>query len=637
MGARLTVGVNDFATVYPELASEALFDPTTVTANSGQKLPWRCSRGHEWEAVVFSRSRGGGCPYCAGKRPIVGESDLATTNPELVAEALFDPTTVSAGSEKKRPWRCPQGHEYETVVAYRATRGTGCPVCANKEVRPGVNDLATLFPEIAAEALFDASTVSVGSKAKVNWRCPQGHEYSTQVVARTSRGVGCSYCVNQAVLPGFNDLATTHPELAAEALFDPTTITFGSGKPMLWRCSKGHEYKSSPAKRRRGDGCHICSGRELARGVNDLATTHPEIAAQAVIDEGFDPTRVTFGHNSRMKWRCEFGHEWLATPNGRTSSKTGCPVCAGQVVVPGFNDIATTDPVLAREATFDPTTVSRGSAKKAGWRCELGHEWEATPASRTNLKSGCPYCSGRFAWPGFNDLATTHPELAGEMATDRGFDPTTFTAGSGRKALWRCDQGHEWKAVVGSRAAQGTGCPVCANSGFNITEPAWLYLMRHDGWDMLQVGITNDPKVRATTHARNGWVPVDIRGPMDGVLAQEWETSIVRLLRARGVDMTPSGAAEQPARTGSVRRNGEAWWRDDYSPASVRELMDAVEAAEADAATRKRRKPTSRELQLGEGSPENVGGSRPVVPMLDGKRSGPEYAVDEPEGCGSVE
>ena len=585
MGPRLTTGVNDLATVDPGLASQALFDASVVSANSGKKLPWRCSKGHEWEAAVYSRRAGSGCPYCDGKRPIVGENDLSTTHPQLISEALFDPTTVTAGSEKKRSWKCPNGHEYETRVITR-TRGSGCPVCANSEIRQGINDLATLYPELAKEALFDATKVSSGTRRKLKWKCPQGHEYDCSVAARTGRGRGCSFCVNQAVLPGFNDLATTHPELAAEALFDPHMITFGSDKPMFWRCPKGHEYKSSPARRRRGDGCHICSGRELAPGVNDLATTHPDIAVQAVVEEGYDPTRVTKGHTTRMKWRCEFGHEWLATPNGRTSGNTGCPVCAGQRTQAGFNDLATTDPEIACEAMFDATAVSRGSAKKYLWQCKLGHEWKATPASRVNLKSGCPYCSGFYAWPGFNDLATTHPQLAREMAVDKGYDPTSYSAGSGKKVLWRCAEGHEWKAVVGSRARSGNGCPICANLGFNISEPAWIYLMRHDSWNMLQVGITNEPTVRVVAHARNGWKPVDMRGPMDGVVAQDWELSILRMLRSKGIELAPSGIDHQPVRTGTVRRKGEAWWQDEYFVSTVRQLMTSVELLEETRKTR---------------------------------------------------
>ena len=42
--------------------------PFVVTPGSGRKVWWRCEHGHEWEAVVASRTNGRDCPYCSGNR-----------------------------------------------------------------------------------------------------------------------------------------------------------------------------------------------------------------------------------------------------------------------------------------------------------------------------------------------------------------------------------------------------------------------------------------------------------------------------------------------------------------------------------------------------------------------------------------
>jgi hypothetical protein len=63
---------------------------------------------------------------------------------------------------------------------------------------------------------------------------------------------------------------------------------------------------------------------------------------------------------------------------------------------------------------------------------------------------------------------------------------------------------------------------------------------------------------------------------MDGPLAQEWELSILRMLRSTGVELTPSGVSDQPERTFKVRRRGEAWWIEEYDVMSLREIMDEV-------------------------------------------------------------
>ena len=60
--------------------------PTDLTCGCNKKVWWRCSKGHEWEAVISDRVRGNGCPFCSGRRAIKGKTDLATVNPELAEE-----------------------------------------------------------------------------------------------------------------------------------------------------------------------------------------------------------------------------------------------------------------------------------------------------------------------------------------------------------------------------------------------------------------------------------------------------------------------------------------------------------------------------------------------------------------------
>ena len=74
---------------HPELAKQANgWDPFTVLAGSHRKVKWNCALGHHWEAEVKSRALGGSsCPYCSGRKILVGINDLATTHPDLAKEA----------------------------------------------------------------------------------------------------------------------------------------------------------------------------------------------------------------------------------------------------------------------------------------------------------------------------------------------------------------------------------------------------------------------------------------------------------------------------------------------------------------------------------------------------------------------
>ena len=116
--------------------------PTDVMPNSSQKVWWKCSKGHEWQATIADRNSGCGCPYCAGKKVAKGYNDLQTVNPTLANEWNYEknnsltPMDITPNSGKKVWWKCKKGHEWQATVANR-NRGSGCPVCRktkNKEV-----------------------------------------------------------------------------------------------------------------------------------------------------------------------------------------------------------------------------------------------------------------------------------------------------------------------------------------------------------------------------------------------------------------------------------------------------------------------------------------------------------------------
>ena len=55
----------------------APLSPWTVSYGSKKRVWWRCAKGHVWEAPVFTRSAGHGCPYCKNQKLLKGFNDLA--------------------------------------------------------------------------------------------------------------------------------------------------------------------------------------------------------------------------------------------------------------------------------------------------------------------------------------------------------------------------------------------------------------------------------------------------------------------------------------------------------------------------------------------------------------------------------
>ena len=181
----------------------------------------------------------------------------------------------------------------------------------------------------------------------------------------------------------------------------------------------------------------------------------------------FKPETLTLGSGKKVWWKCQNGHEWQATIGHRNQGK-GCPYCAHRNVIKGENDLETVNPTLAKEWNYEknngltPADVTPNSGKKAWWKCNKGHEWE-TSINHRNKGSGCPYCSGRFAIKGENDLQTVNPTLAKEWNYEKnnGLTPIDVKPNSQKKVWWKGSKGHEWQAIVSNRN-KGSGCPVCA-------------------------------------------------------------------------------------------------------------------------------------------------------------------------------
>ena len=280
---------NSLASKYPEVAKQWNYEknlslkPEMIMPNSNKKVWWKCHKGHEWQAVVSSRvSSGNGCPYCAGQKVLAGYNDLVTSNPEIACEwhptknGDLLPSMVSAGVAKKIWWVCPACKKSYQAAVYHRTKGKGCPYCSGKIIAPGLNDLASLNPNLAAEWNYEKNMgllptmVSAGSGKSVWWKCKNGHEWQA-LIANRVKGRGCPYCSNKNILQGYNDLATINPDLALEwhptknGDLLPSMVSSGSHKKVWWLCKKGHEWQAKVENRNARNGCPQCAKEKLKK------------------------------------------------------------------------------------------------------------------------------------------------------------------------------------------------------------------------------------------------------------------------------------------------------------------------------------------------------------------------------------
>ena len=327
--------------------------PQDVSGGTGKKVWWQCEKKHEWQASVANITRKkSSCPYCSGRKAIIGENDLQTTHPLIAAKwhptknAILSPSDVKYTSSRKVWWQCSKGHEWKSVISTQTD--TSCPYCYGRYVITGENDLATMFPSAVEE-----------------W----------------------------------------HPTKNGD--LRPDLIMPYTPKRVWWQCKEGHEWFSSPNSRFAKSpvtGCPTCKGKQIVQGFNDLATTHPEIAAEwhPVKNAPLLPTQITKGHDSSLWWQCKEGHEWKTPTYARTGNNgTNCPMCSAKRVIVGVTDLLTLNPSLSSEwhptknQPLSPGEVAAYSSLKVWWLCSRGHEWEAVVASRHQGRN-CGKCNSYF-------------------------------------------------------------------------------------------------------------------------------------------------------------------------------------------------------------------------------------------------
>ncbi|MBQ6968165.1 MAG: zinc-ribbon domain-containing protein [Lachnospiraceae bacterium] len=185
--------------------------------------------------------------------------------------------------------------------------------------------------------------------------------------------------------------AEKHPELLKE--WDPSNtirpqmISYGSNKKVLWKGSCGHSWEATIKNRGNNHGCPYCSGNKVLAGFNDLASVHPELVKDWSELNMKSPGEYTKRSIQYAIWKCsKCGHVWRARIADRAEGH-GCPVCAGEIIKEGYNDLNTLYPEIAAEWSErnkkKPSQVFPKSREYVWWKCRsCGNEWKAVIDSR---------------------------------------------------------------------------------------------------------------------------------------------------------------------------------------------------------------------------------------------------------------
>ena len=499
--------------------------PDQLTCGCHKKVWWRCKQGHEWQISVYNRTRNkSGCPYCKGKKALAGFNDLATVNPALVEEwhptrnGVLTPQMVVAGSDKSVWWQCKQGHDWKAIIKDRQ-HGNGCPYCSGRLVILGETDLATVSSNLTAQwhptknGTLTPFNVSIGSNKKVWWMCEKGHEWLTSVEHR--KRAGCPYCGNKKILQGFNDLATTHPELAVQwhptknGMLTPSMVSYGSTKMVWWKCNKEHEWRASPNGRTNKEehtllNCPICSSELKTSFAEQAIFYYLKMHTEAynrqqvhgkeldiwlpLLNIGIEHDGIYYHKseerdNEKKKFFARHGIRIITVKESKSNSVNGDVIEYNYRDSEALRDAINSLFLLLKIILRVPVDVVTDSIDIQNQYVQMTKE---------------------------SSLAKQYPKLAVEWhPTKNGcLTPNQFSCGSHKKVWWLGSCGHEWQQVIKNRVSSGAGCPICSGKvvlvGFNDLQT--LKSEAASLWHPLKNGTITPSQVTPFSSKKAWWI-----------------------------------------------------------------------------------------------------------------------------------
>lgn len=518
--------------------------PSTIKPRSNKCVWWKCRYNHEWKMSPNHRIGGSNCPYCAGKRIMMGFNDLLTTNPELAKEwhptknGNLKSTDISKGSKKKVWWLGKCGHEWEAPV-YSRSSGKDCPVCYGRKVLVGFNDLQTVNPELAKEwhpvkngALKPTDVVGASNK-KVWWMCNKGHEWQAPINSR-KRGNGCRICAGQTAVKGSNDLKSQRPDIIDDWDYEknkllPDEIAIQSNKQVWWKCKIcGYSWKAAPYARIRSscpkcaNECHTSFGEEaiafyLSQIVPIKERFHDKILGKMELDI-FIPSMKTaveydgrYYHNNPKK---DLRKNEICKKNDIELIRfreCGCP--------PIDSFIIEIDPLDRGTLTKGINDLIQHLKTKYNFDKEV-----AVDVERDSLK----IIERKYSSKKEYSLSSRYPELAKEYHPSKNgiLKPEYVPAQSNEKVWWVCTKGHEWQAEVSSRA-RGDGCPYCSGKrvlpGYNDMQTLFPDLSTE--WHTSLNGDLKPSEVTPGSHKIVWWI---------GKCGHQWQTQVYHRASGHG-------------------------------------------------------------------------------------------------------
>ncbi len=218
-----------------------------------------------------------------------------------------------------------------------------------------------------------------------------------------------------------------------------------SHSKLKWECKNGHTFYATPASVQQEHWCPTCAGcaRNTIENLERLARSKGGECLSKQYQNAI----------SKLKWRCDKGHMWMAMPMHITRGHW-CPKCgflrAANLKRSGISEM---QEIAESRGGICLSKKYENSNSKLEWRCSCGHVW-ITMARNVKRGSWCPKCTGIVPFT-IDDMQRAARKRGGLCLSDR------LLNGGHSLLKWRCAKGHVWNTKA-ANVRSGHWCPKCA-------------------------------------------------------------------------------------------------------------------------------------------------------------------------------
>jgi hypothetical protein len=338
--------------------------------------------------------------------------------------------------------------------------------------------------------------------APLKWMCKKGHTWDAGYYM-IQRGRWCPQCIRDVIKEEYlEEIKQIAKSKGGKCLSD---VYENNHTHLKFQCKNGHVWMAKSNNIKTGWWCPQCSG--------NAKRTLKEFQEVAKQKGGKCLSTVYVNIDTKLKWQCGEGHEWMATPYS-VEKKSWCPFCAWKEAGKHFKQhegilkyhIKDMQKFAADKGGKCLSDKYINSSSPLLWQCSEGHKWK-TRSSKIIMGQWCRICGNKQAgkkkildYKVYQKLAKKHD---GQLLT-----PEKNYVNGNTPMKWQCKFGHIFTTKPAYIKNSDSWCPTCAGKNIYSIKTMVEFAKLHEGKCLSSKYVSTHTKLKWQCKNGHTWMGV---------------------------------------------------------------------------------------------------------------------------------